>query len=88
MNGQGSQTSGGRLFERHLSKAAKLKEIARKKGIGLVQLAIAWTLRHPAVSCILVGAKDPQQLAEHLGASGVTFSTEELSNIDGILAEG
>ena len=78
----------GAIFARHLSKAAKLREIGREKGISLVQLAIAWTLRHPAVSCTLVGAKDLQQLAEHLGASGVTLSTDELSQIDGILVEG
>ena len=76
----------GSLFAKHLSKAARLGEIAKEKGISLVQLAIAWTLRLPVVSCTLVGAKSGRQLAEHLGAVGVTFSSTEENRIEQILA--
>jgi aryl-alcohol dehydrogenase-like predicted oxidoreductase len=76
----------GALFAGHLGKAERLKELARAKGISLVQLAIAWTLRHRAVSCVLVGAKNPSQLREHLGAVGVAFSASELARIEEILA--
>jgi aryl-alcohol dehydrogenase-like predicted oxidoreductase len=75
----------GALFARHLSRAERLKELGKAKGISLVQLAIAWTLRHGAVSCTLVGAKSPGQLREHLGAAGVAFSPAELRDIEGIL---
>ncbi len=77
----------GSLFSRHLAKAERLKELAKAKGISLVQLAIAWTLRHRAVSCTLVGAKSRSQLPEHLGAVGVAFSPRELAGIEKILAE-
>jgi aryl-alcohol dehydrogenase-like predicted oxidoreductase len=76
----------GELFSRHLSKAERLKELAQAKGISLVQLAIAWTLRDSAVSCTLVGAKSPGQLREHLGAAGVALSPSELAAIEKILA--
>ncbi len=76
----------GELFSRHLRRAERLKQVARSKGISLVQLAIAWTLRHGVVSCTLVGAKSPDQLREHLGGVGVVFSASELAAVEEILA--
>jgi aryl-alcohol dehydrogenase-like predicted oxidoreductase len=76
----------GDLFARHLGKAIRLGEIAGEKGISLVQLAVAWTLRLPVVSCALVGAKSGRQLMEHLGAVGVTFTPSEENRINEILA--
>jgi aryl-alcohol dehydrogenase-like predicted oxidoreductase len=43
-------------------------------------------LRLPAVTCVLVGAKNAAQVEEHLGAVGVTFSNDELARIEDILA--
>ena len=78
----------GETFARYLAVVKRLEEeIARPKGLTMVQLAIAWQLRLPAITCVLVGAKDPQQVQEHLGAVGVTFSPEELAQIDTILAD-
>jgi aryl-alcohol dehydrogenase-like predicted oxidoreductase len=76
----------GELFALHLSKAERLKQIARAKGINLVQLAIAWTARLPVVSSVLVGAKDAGQVAEHVGASGVRLTKAELDQIDRALS--
>lgn len=72
----------GELFASHLSKAERLKRIAKARGISLVQLAIAWTARLPVVSCVLVGAKDPGQVAEHVGASGLRLTKAELEQIE------
>lgn len=78
----------GETFARYLAVAKRLAEaIARPKGLTMVQLALAWQLRLPAITCVLVGAKDPQQVEEHLGAVGVTFTPEELTQIDTILAD-
>lgn len=77
----------GEEFARYLSAAERLKEVARDKGISLVQMAIAWILRLPAITCVLVGAKTPEQVQEHLGAVGVAFTDDELARIDEILAE-
>jgi aryl-alcohol dehydrogenase-like predicted oxidoreductase len=76
----------GALLAERLHTAEKLKQIAEEKGISLLQLAIAWTLRLPAVSCTLVGAKSAGQVKDHRGAVGVTFSGEELRRIDAALA--
>ena len=50
-------------------------------------MAIAWLLRLPVVSCVLVGAKNPEQVREHLGAADVTFSADELARIETILED-
>ncbi len=76
----------GAPFARHLDKAKRLEAVARRKGISLVQLAIAWTLRLPVVSCTLVGARSAEQVAGQLGAAGITFSASELKEIEQIVA--
>ena len=74
-------------FAEYLAVADQLKEVAATNGLTLVQLAIAWLLRLPAITCVLVGAKNPSQVEDHLGAVGVSFSDEELERIEGILAK-
>ena len=76
----------GAPFASYLATAERLKEIATEKGVTLTQLAIAWALRLPAISCVLVGAKTPAQLREHVGAADVAFSQDELDRIDDTLA--
>lgn len=83
----GSPRFQGETFARYLSVADRLKGVAHDKGISLVQLAIAWLLRLPAVTCVLVGAKHPAQVEEHVGAAGVTFSDDELARIEAILTD-
>ena len=53
----------------------------------MVQMAVAWLLRLPAVTCALVGAKHPDQVRDHLGAVGVGFDGGEVARIDRILSE-
>lgn len=77
----------GERFARYLDVAERLNEVAQEKDISLVQFAIAWILREPTVTCVLVGAKNPQQIEEQVGAVGVTFSDEELERIDDILLD-
>jgi aryl-alcohol dehydrogenase-like predicted oxidoreductase len=77
----------GETFAGYLAVADRLQALAHDKGLTLVQLAIAWVLRLPALTCALVGAKNPGQVEEHLGAVGVTLTAEELAQIDAILAD-
>ena len=82
----GPRFSGSR-FADYLDVAEKLRGIADEKGITMVQMAVAWLLRLPAVTCALVGAKHPDQVRDHLGAVGVGFDGGELARIDRILSE-
>ena len=76
----------GTLFARHLAKAERLTQIARENGISLIQLAIAWTLRLPVVTCTLVGAKNVGQMKEQMGAVGMKLSAADLVRIESITA--
>ena len=77
----------GEAFIGYIRLAERLSEIAQDKGISLLQLAIAWALRLPTISSVLVGAKTPTQIADYLGAIAVRFSEEELRRIDDILID-
>jgi len=70
-----------------LAKLPALAELACARGQSLAQMAIAWTLREPAVTSALVGASSIAQLEDSLGAlENLCFSPEELSTLDRILA--
>ncbi len=75
----------GDLFARYLAVADQLKSVAAEKNITMVQLAIAWLLRRREVTCVLVGAKNSDQVKEHVGAADVEFSDDELERIEKIL---
>ena len=73
------------VFGRYLAVVDRLKEVAASKEVSLVQLAIAWVLRLPALTTVLVGAKNPNQVQEHLGAVDLELSPDEIHRIDEIL---
>jgi voltage-dependent potassium channel beta subunit len=51
-----------------IEKARQLEPIAADVGATLPQLAIAWCLRNPNVSTVILGASKPEQLTETLAA--------------------
>ncbi|RLB64536.1 MAG: L-glyceraldehyde 3-phosphate reductase [Deltaproteobacteria bacterium] len=70
-----------------LQKIKKLNELAKQRGQSLAQMAIAWVLRHPAVTSALIGASKVEQIDDGIGAlKHLDFSDEELKRIDKILA--
>jgi L-glyceraldehyde 3-phosphate reductase len=69
-----------------VTKAQKLNELAQQRGQTLAQLAIAWLLKDPRVTSVLIGVSKRQQLMDCLGATNnTTFSQEELNRIEEIL---
>ena len=76
------------LTEDVLSKTRKLNELALSRGQTLAQMALAWVLRHPAVTSALIGASRPSQVDDCVGATkNLKFTTEELAAIEKILSE-
>jgi aryl-alcohol dehydrogenase-like predicted oxidoreductase len=61
-----------------------LRELAEAKDRSVAQLALGWLLHQKAVSSVIIGAKRPDQLADNLGAVDVTFSAEELAQLDAV----
>ena len=75
-----------RDVEENLPKVKQLNELAQARGQSLAQMAIAWTLRKPAVTSSLIGASSVRQLEDSLAAlNNLKFSEEELNQIEGIL---
>ncbi|MGC1419965.1 MAG: L-glyceraldehyde 3-phosphate reductase [Acidimicrobiales bacterium] len=71
------------LNEENLSHVRALREIATRRGQQVSQLAIAWALRDPRVTSVLLGASSVAQLEENLASlDNLTFSAEELAEID------
>jgi L-glyceraldehyde 3-phosphate reductase len=75
------------VTEDKLAKVRQLNKIAVARGQKMAQLAIAWVLRHPGMTSALIGASRISQVEDCVGAlNNLSFSTEELQQIDAILA--
>lgn len=69
-----------------LDTVRKLNEMAKKRNQTLAEMALAWNLRQPVVSSVLIGASRVSQLEANLKALyNLDFTTEELAEIDRIL---
>ncbi len=64
-------------------RVGKLNEIAKARGQTLPQMAIAWLMRRPEITSVLIGASQVEQIEENVKAlENLKFSDDELSNID------
>lgn len=74
------------ITEEKLMKAGRLNELAKGRGQTLAQLSLAWILRKPEVTSVLIGASKVSQIDDAVGAlSKISFTSEELTMIDSIL---
>jgi aryl-alcohol dehydrogenase-like predicted oxidoreductase len=74
--------------QRKLDAADAFGELADKAGIPLIHLALAFVLRHPAVTSPIIGPRTMAHLESQLGAVDVELSTEVLDRIDEIVPPG
>lgn len=65
-----------------------LSTIADRSGLTLWQLALAWTIEHPAVTAALIGPRTEEQLADLLTAVDVRLDSDVLDAIDEVVAPG
>jgi aryl-alcohol dehydrogenase-like predicted oxidoreductase len=70
-------------LERNLELAALLGEIGREHGVEAGVVAVAWTLRHPAITAAIVGARRPDQVDGVIPALSFRLSAEEIQRIEG-----
>jgi L-glyceraldehyde 3-phosphate reductase len=71
------------LTDEALRHVRALNELARSRGQSLAQMALAWALRDPRVTSVLIGASSVTQLDDSLGAlDRLDFTDEELATID------
>jgi len=72
----------GKLTARNLDIADRVVEISGEIGCTPAQLALAWTLTHPAVASPVVGVRTPGQLEDNLGALALEIAPEQLARLD------
>ena len=73
------------LTDENLDKVEELRKVADGLGLTMPVLALAWILRLPVISSVIVGASKPSQLESNLAASGVELPADALAEIDRIL---
>lgn len=72
--------------ERTLSKVSRLNEIAQSRNQSLAQLAVAWILRLPVITSVLIGASRVSQVEDVVaGLANLQFQADELKSIEAIL---
>jgi aryl-alcohol dehydrogenase-like predicted oxidoreductase len=71
-----------------LEAADALAQLADEAGISLIHLAIAFVLRHPAVTAPIIGPRTMEQLESQLGAVEVELDDALLDRIDAIVPPG
>jgi voltage-dependent potassium channel beta subunit len=65
-----------------LDRVDQLRPIADQLGISLAQLALAWCLRVPGVSSVIIGATRIEQLEENVKSIGIELSSESIADIE------
>ena len=72
---------------KQIETAAKLKPVADDLGCTLAQLSIAWCLKNPNVSTVILGASRVEQLEENLAAADVAerLTEDVMERVEGIL---
>jgi len=75
--------------EKRLGQVRELNRLAGARGQSLAQMALAWVLRDRRVTSALIGASRPEQIEQNVSAlKNLSFTPEELAQIDGILKQG
>jgi aryl-alcohol dehydrogenase-like predicted oxidoreductase len=67
----------------HLSLAERLRAVGMRHGCSPGEVAVAWTLRNPAVTGAIVGARSASQAEGVMGAAELTLSEDEVREIEG-----
>ena len=74
--------------QQKLDAADALGALADEAGLPLPHLAVAWTLRNPAVTSAIIGPRTMEQLESQLPALERTLSADVLDRIDEIVPPG
>ncbi|MBV6439194.1 MAG: L-glyceraldehyde 3-phosphate reductase [Saprospiraceae bacterium] len=74
------------ISEDRIRQIRALDAIARDRGQSLAQMALAWLLKDPRITSVLIGASRPEQLADSLKClENLQFDKEELARIEAVL---
>jgi aryl-alcohol dehydrogenase-like predicted oxidoreductase len=68
-----------------LDAVQQLKPIAKSAGVSLAQLALAWCLRQPAVTSVIVGATKAEHVDDNAAAGDLRLDPTVFAEVDRIL---
>ena len=86
--GKGETWIGNELDDKMVNRLNRLNDVAVKRGQKLSQMALSWVLANKAVATVLIGASRPEQITENVACiEKLTFTPEEIAEIESILAE-
>jgi aryl-alcohol dehydrogenase-like predicted oxidoreductase len=68
-----------------LKRVQLLEPLAKKAGLTMAQLAVAWTLQNDNVASAIIGASRPQQVTDNVAAAGVKLDDDLMAKIDEVL---
>jgi aryl-alcohol dehydrogenase (NADP+) len=71
-----------------LDAVEELLKVASDAGCSLTHVAVAWVVRHPAVTSAIVGPRTPEQLEDLLAGQDLVLDDEVLDRIDEIVPPG
>ena len=74
--------------QRKLEAADALARLAQEAGIPLIEMALAFVIRHPAVTAAIIGPRTMDHLESQLGAADIEIPDDVLDRIDEIVAPG
>lgn len=74
--------------QRKLDIVEDLAVLAEENGMSLIEMSIAFVLRHPGVTAAIVGPRTMEQLQSYLPAASLALSAGVLDRIDEIVAPG
>ena len=74
-------------LSRNLALVERLREIAKRHNRSIGEVAIAWTLHHPAVTGAIVGARTAKQAEGVMRAGDLLLTDEEVNGIEDFLAQ-
>jgi L-glyceraldehyde 3-phosphate reductase len=75
-----------KITEENIEKVKQLNELALERGQSLAQMALAWVIKDPRITSVLIGASKPEQVLDSIRClDNYIFSKEELYKINSIL---
>jgi aryl-alcohol dehydrogenase-like predicted oxidoreductase len=74
--------------QRKLEAVEQLAQLAEETGITLIEMAIAFVIRHPAVTAAIIGPRTMEHLESQLAAAEVVLADDVLNRIDEINPPG
>jgi len=83
----GSDLFSGESFEPNLEVVERLRALAGDHGWSVPQLAVAWTLSHPAVHVAIVGARSPEQIEGTAPAGEISLDDDVKAEIESIMED-